>query len=108
MLSYFVHCYLKKKLLGGKVDTKISKPIGVVDDLDKELNKFALRVEDSYIHHYLELAYVVSDNILYVRVVNLVRNRTNAASLDFAEVLPEEIETHLKTAAVISMGPELN
>ncbi|MCL7041332.1 hypothetical protein MKW94_007691, partial [Papaver nudicaule] len=35
-------------------------------------------------------------------------HRANAATFDFAEVLPKEIETHLKAAAVISMGSELN
>ncbi|KAI3932950.1 hypothetical protein MKW98_029183 [Papaver atlanticum] len=35
-------------------------------------------------------------------------NRTNAATIDFTEVLPEEMESHLKAAAVISMGSDLN
>ncbi|KAI3861251.1 hypothetical protein MKW92_005161 [Papaver armeniacum] len=35
-------------------------------------------------------------------------NRTNAATLDFSEILPEEIETQLKAAAAISIGCELN
>ncbi|MCL7034936.1 hypothetical protein MKW94_015113, partial [Papaver nudicaule] len=36
-----------------------------------------------------------------------MRNRANAATLDFTEVLPEEIETRVKAAAVISNGCEL-
>ncbi|KAI3900311.1 hypothetical protein MKW92_010691 [Papaver armeniacum] len=35
-------------------------------------------------------------------------NRTNAATLDFSKILPEEIETQLKEAAAISIGCELN
>ncbi|KAI3870930.1 hypothetical protein MKX03_025118 [Papaver bracteatum] len=35
-------------------------------------------------------------------------NRTNAATLDFSEILSEEIETKLKAAAAISIGCELN
>ncbi|KAI3830504.1 hypothetical protein MKW98_030667 [Papaver atlanticum] len=71
-----------------KVDTMILKAIGLL--------------EESYSHHFPELAYVVSDNILYVKVVKLMENRTTAATLDFTEVLPEEIETQLTAIALIS------
>lgn len=45
---------------------------------------------------------------MYAKLVKLMGNRTNAATLDFTEVLPEEIETRLKAPAVISMGSELS
>ncbi|XP_031287809.1 probable nucleolar protein 5-2 [Pistacia vera] len=38
----------------------------------------------------------------------MMGNRTNAAKLDFSEILPEEIETELKEAAMISMGTEVS
>ncbi|MCL7046375.1 hypothetical protein MKW94_011357 [Papaver nudicaule] len=92
-----------------KADTsKIIEAIILLDDLDKELNNSAKRVGQLYNHHFPELANVVSDSILYAKVVKLMGNRTNAATLDFSEVLPNEIETHLKAAAVMSMGSELN
>ncbi|KAF8387903.1 hypothetical protein HHK36_026565 [Tetracentron sinense] len=90
------------------VDTMIIQAIGLLDDLDKELNTYAMRVREWYGWHFPELAKIVQDNILYAKAVKLMGNRTNAAKLDFSEILPEEVETELKEAAVISMGTEVN
>ncbi|KAI3907040.1 hypothetical protein MKW92_029470 [Papaver armeniacum] len=91
-----------------KVDAVFIEAIGLFDDLEKELNKTAMKVGKLYGCHFPELANIVSDSILYAKVVKLMGNRTNAATLDFTEVLPEEIESHLKAAAVISMGSDLS
>ncbi|KAI3909975.1 hypothetical protein MKW98_013029 [Papaver atlanticum] len=86
----------------------IIQAIGLLDDLDKELNTYAMRVREWYRWHFPELAKIVFDNILYAKAVKLVGNHTNAADLDFSKVLLEEIETELKEAAVISMGTEVS
>ncbi|KAI3910201.1 hypothetical protein MKW92_006210 [Papaver armeniacum] len=106
-LSHSLSRY-KLKFSPDKVDTMIIQAIGLLDDLDKELNTYAMRVREWYGWHFPELAKIVSDNILYAKAVKLMGNRTNAADLDFSEVLPEEIETDLKEAAVISMGTEVS
>ncbi|KAI3933808.1 hypothetical protein MKW92_020448, partial [Papaver armeniacum] len=106
-LSHSLSRY-KLKFSPDKVDTMIIQAIGLLDDLDKELNTYAMRVREWYGWHFPELAKIVSDNILYAKAVKLMGNRTNAADLDFSEVLPEEIETELKEAAVISMGTEVS
>ncbi|KFK23538.1 hypothetical protein AALP_AAs63573U000200 [Arabis alpina] len=90
------------------VDTMIIQAIGLLDDLDKELNTYAMRVREWYGWHYPELAKIVSDNILYAKSVKLMGNRINAAKLDFSEILADEVETELKEAAVISMGTEVS
>ena len=64
----------------------IIQAIGLLDDLDKELNTYAMRVREWYGWHFPELAKIVQENILYAKVVKLMGNRTNAAKLDFSEV----------------------
>ena len=64
----------------------IIQAIGLLDDLDKELNTYAMRVREWYGWHFPELAKIVQDNILYAKAVKLMGNRTNAAKLDFSEV----------------------
>ncbi|KAI3830505.1 hypothetical protein MKW98_030668, partial [Papaver atlanticum] len=64
---------------------KIIKAIDLLNDLGKELNKFAMRMGELYGHHFPELVDVVSDNILYVKVVKLMEICTTAATLDFTE-----------------------
>ncbi|XP_042478798.1 probable nucleolar protein 5-2 [Macadamia integrifolia] len=98
----------KLKFSPDKVDTMIIQAIGLLDDLDKELNTYAMRVREWYGWHFPELAKIVQDNILYAKVVKLMGNRENAAKLDFSEILPEEVETQLKEAAMISMGTEVS
>ncbi|XP_074564186.1 putative nucleolar protein 5-2 [Curcuma longa] len=106
-LSHSLSRY-KLKFSPDKVDTMIIQAIGLLDDLDKELNTYAMRVREWYGWHFPELAKIVQDNIQYAKVVKLMGNRTNAVSLDFSEILSEENEAELKEAAVISMGTEVS
>lgn len=105
-LSHSLSRY-KLKFSADKVDTMIVQAIGLLDDLDKELNTYAMRVREWYGWHFPELTKIIQDNIQYVKAVKLMGDRTNAANLDFSEILPEEVETELKEAAVISMGTEV-
>nr|GMD93283.1 probable nucleolar protein 5-2 [Ipomoea batatas] len=106
-LSHSLSRY-KLKFSPDKVDTMIVQAISLLDDLDKELNTYAMRVREWYGWHFPELAKIVQDNILYAKTVKLMGDRTNAAKLDFSEVLPEEVEAELKEAAMISMGTEVS
>ncbi|KAM7476942.1 hypothetical protein LguiB_024185 [Lonicera macranthoides] len=106
-LSHSLSRY-KLKFSPDKVDTMIIQAIGLLDDLDKELNTYAMRVREWYGWHFPELAKIVQDNIVYAKAVKLMGDRTNAAKLDFSEILPEEIETELKEASNISMGTEVS
>ncbi|XP_073140764.1 probable nucleolar protein 5-1 [Henckelia pumila] len=106
-LSHSLSRY-KLKFSPDKVDTMIIQAISLLDDLDKELNTYAMRVREWYGWHFPELAKIVQDNILYAKAVKLMGNRTNAALLDFSEILAEEIEVELKEAAMISMGTEVS
>ncbi|XP_043701034.1 probable nucleolar protein 5-2 [Telopea speciosissima] len=98
----------KLKFSPDKVDTMIIQAIGLLDDLDKELNTYAMRVREWYGWHFPELAKIVQDNILYAKVVKLMGNREKATKLDFSEILSEEVETELKEAAMVSMGTEVS
>ena len=64
----------------------IIQAIGLLDDLDKELNTYAMRVREWYGWHFPELAKIVQDNIQYAKTVKLMGDRVNAAKLDFSEV----------------------
>ncbi|XP_072997459.1 probable nucleolar protein 5-2 [Typha latifolia] len=106
-LSHSLSRY-KLKFSPDKVDTMIIQAIGLLDDLDKELNTYAMRVREWYGWHFPELAKIVQDNIQYAKAVKLMGYRANAAGLDFSEIMSEEVEAELKEAAVISMGTEVS
>uniref|UniRef100_A0A0D3FIG8 Nucleolar protein 58 n=1 Tax=Oryza barthii TaxID=65489 RepID=A0A0D3FIG8_9ORYZ len=107
-LSHSLSRY-KLKFSPEKVDTMIIQAIGLLDDLDKELNTYAMRVREWYGWHFPELTKIVADNIQYAKVVKMMGDRTNAESLDFSEILSDdEVEAQLKEVAVISMGTEVS
>jgi nucleolar protein 58 len=65
----------------------IIQDIGLLDDLDKELNTYAMRVREWYGWHFPELTKIVTDNIQYAKVVKMMGNRVNAVNLDFSKVI---------------------
>lgn len=97
----------KLKFSPDKVDTMIVQAISLLDDLDKELNTYAMRVKEWYGWHFPEMGRILNDNLAYARVIRSMGMRTHAAKTDLSEILPEEIETAIKAAAEVSMGTEI-
>ena len=106
-LSHSLSRY-KLKFSPDKVDTMIVQAIALLDDLDKELNTYAMRVREWYGWHFPELGRVVADNILYAKVVKHMGIRSNALATDFSDILPEQMAQDLKDVAQISMGTEVS
>ncbi len=97
----------KLKFSPDKVDTMIVQAIALLDDLDKELNTYAMRVKEWYGWHFPEMGKIVNDNLAYARIILKVGMRTNCSNSDLSEILPEEIEAAVKAAAEVSMGTEI-
>ncbi|KAF9480249.1 Nop-domain-containing protein [Pholiota conissans] len=98
----------KLKFSPDKVDTMVVQAIALLDDLDKEINIYAMRVKEWYGWHFPEMAKIIVDNVAYAKTIRLMGFRTNASTTDFASVLPEDLEAVLKAAAEISMGTEIS
>ncbi|KAF5390374.1 hypothetical protein D9757_005281 [Collybiopsis confluens] len=98
----------KIKFSPDKVDTMVVQAIALLDDLDKEINIYAMRVKEWYGWHFPEMAKIIVDNIAYAKVIRAMGFRTNAATTSFASILPEDLEAVLKAAAEISMGTEIS
>ncbi|SMN20512.1 similar to Saccharomyces cerevisiae YOR310C NOP58 Protein involved in pre-rRNA processing, 18S rRNA synthesis, and snoRNA synthesis [Maudiozyma saulgeensis] len=97
----------KLKFSADKVDVMIIQAIALLDDLDKELNTYAMRCKEWYGWHFPELAKIVTDSVAYARLILTMGVRSKAADTDMSEILPEEIEERVKTAAEVSMGTEI-
>mmetsp|Transcript_8493 Transcript_8493/g.11462 ORF Transcript_8493/g.11462 Transcript_8493/m.11462 type:complete len:514 (+) Transcript_8493:168-1709(+) len=106
-LSHSLSRY-KLKFSPDKVDTMIVQAIGLLDDLDKELNTYAMRVREWYGWHFPEMTKIVADNIEYAKCVKFMGLREKAAGLDFSAILEEEVEQNLKDASVVSMGTDIS
>ncbi|XP_048091309.1 nucleolar protein 58 isoform X3 [Alosa alosa] len=98
----------KLKFSPDKVDTMIVQAISLLDDLDKELNNYIMRCREWYGWHFPELGKIITDNLAYCKSVRKIGARTNVATTDLSDILPEEVEAEVKLAAEISMGTEVS
>ncbi|KAL5636972.1 hypothetical protein ACGC1H_000822 [Rhizoctonia solani] len=98
----------KLKFSPDKVDIMVIQAIALLDDLDKEINIYSMRVKEWYGWHFPEMGKIIVDNLAYAKVVREMGFRTNAATTSLATILPEELELTLKAAAEISMGTEIS
>lgn len=91
-----------------KVDTMVVQAIGLLDELDKELNTYAMRVREWYGWHFPEMGKIVTENVPYAKVVKKMGMREQCVACDFADILDEETEQELKEAVQVSMGTEVS
>lgn len=99
----------KLKFSPDKVDTMIVQAIGLLDDLDKELNTYTMRLREWFGWHFPEMSKLIQDPVAYARTIKAMNaRRENCAETNFEEVLPEEVEAQIKQAAEISMGTEIS
>lgn len=107
-LSHSLSRY-KLKFSADKVDIMIVQAIGLLDDLDKEINIYAMRVREWYGWHFPEMAKILNDNLYYARCVLRMGMRNNCKNCDFSDILSDEgIEQVLKKTAETSMGTEIS
>merc|ERR1712020_568951 len=98
----------KLKFSPEKIDTMIVQAVSLLDDLDKELNNYIMRAREWYGWHFPELGKIITDNIAFIRTVQVMGTRENCKNIDLSDILPEDIEARVKEAAEISMGTEIS
>lgn len=96
-------------------DKPVIQSIALIDQLDKNINSFCMRIKEWFSWHFPELNRIVSENSVFVKVVHLIQTRNNLN--ENAEELREELENivvdpdlvkQIIEASPISMGQDLN
>ena len=54
-------------------DRHIIQTISLLDQIEKNLNQFSMRIKEWYSWHFPELVKIVSDNRVYVKLVSLIQ-----------------------------------
>ena len=98
----------KLKFSAEKVDIMIIQAVSLLDDLDKEINNYTMRLKEWFGWHFPEMAKIVTDNLVYTKVVKAIGMREKTHQTDLSGILPEDIEKDVKDAAQISMGTEIS
>lgn len=65
----------KVKFNVNRVDNMIIQSISLLDQLDKNINTFSMRMREWYSYHFPELVKIVNDNYLYAKTAKFIGNR---------------------------------
>ena len=103
----------KVKFNPARTDNMVIQSIALLDQLDKDINTFAMRVKEWYSWHFPELKDIVKDNFQYARCAAYIKERTSlneerlpglAALLDD----DEDMAASILKASRASMGMDVS
>ncbi|TMW69339.1 hypothetical protein Poli38472_001495 [Pythium oligandrum] len=106
-LSHSLSRY-KLKFSADKVDTMIVQAIGLLDELDKEINTYSMRVREWFGWHFPEMGKIVTDNLQYAKCVLKMGMRSQVKNLDFSDILSEDVEASMREVCEVSMGTDIS
>ncbi|KAG7261657.1 hypothetical protein CRUP_012251, partial [Coryphaenoides rupestris] len=102
----------KVKFNVNRADNMIIQSIALLDQLDKDINTFSMRVREWYGYHFPELIKIVPDNSTYCRLTQLIGNRKELSE-ESLESLEEVVMDSAKAQAILdasrsSMGMDIS
>lgn len=93
-------------------DKPVTQTIAIIEQLDKDVNTFCMRLKEWFGWHFPELTKIVNDNTIFAKLVHLIENRdgvTDERKDEITEVvLDEEKASQVIEAAKTSMGTDMN
>jgi nucleolar protein 58 len=90
-----------------QIEHTVVHATGLLCDLNKEINSYGMQIREWYGWHFPEMTQLISDDICYAKIVQIVGSKENLANSNFRAVLPNNIVIVLKEAASISKGINL-
>ncbi|CAK9830662.1 Nucleolar protein 56 [Anthophora retusa] len=102
----------KVKFNVNRVDNMIIQSIALLDQLDKDVNTFSMRIREWYSYHFPELVKIVPENYMYAKVAQLIKNRKELTD-EKLEALENIVMDSAKAQAIIdasksSMGMDIS
>ncbi|KAB5549240.1 hypothetical protein PHYPO_G00065150 [Pangasianodon hypophthalmus] len=102
----------KVKFNVNRADNMIIQSIALLDQLDKDINTFSMRVREWYGYHFPELIKIVSDNATYCKLAKFIGNRKELSE-ESLEPLEEITMDSAKAQAILeasrsSMGMDIS
>ncbi|XP_033920446.1 nucleolar protein 56 [Melopsittacus undulatus] len=102
----------KVKFNVNRVDNMIIQSVSLLDQLDKDINTFSMRVREWYGYHFPELIKIIPENSMYCRVAKFIGNRRELSE-ESLEGLEEIVMDGAKAQAILdasrsSMGMDIS
>ncbi|KAI8353170.1 hypothetical protein B0O80DRAFT_427176 [Mortierella sp. GBAus27b] len=93
-------------------DNMIIQAIALLDQMDKDINTFSMRVREWYSWHFPELVKIVNDNYKYAKLAQLIKNKNDLAESklgELEEITGDESQAQqILDAARSSMGTDIS
>ncbi|KAF9576066.1 snoRNP complex protein nop56 [Mortierella alpina] len=93
-------------------DNMIIQAIALLDQMDKDVNTFAMRIREWYSWHFPELVKIVNDNYKFARLAKLIKNKSDLSEKDLPalEEITEDASQaqQILDAARASMGTDIS
>ncbi|XP_046384329.1 nucleolar protein 56 [Ischnura elegans] len=91
----------KVKFNVNRADNMIIQSIALLDQLDKDINTFAMRIREWYSYHFPELVKIVPENYQFANAAKLIGNRKELTE-EHLEALEEVVQDESKARAILS------
>lgn len=108
------HSYSRAKVKFNvhRSDNMIIQSIALLDQLDKDINTFSMRIREWYSYHFPELIKIVPDNYLFAKTAQFIKDRKNLTeeSIEGLEqILMDSGKANaIVNAAKMSMGMDIS
>jgi nucleolar protein 56 len=66
-------------------DKPITQTIALIEQMDKDINTFCMRLKEWFAWHFPELHKIVNDNTIYAKLVFLFDGKRDSVTDDFKE-----------------------
>ncbi|XP_063781542.1 nucleolar protein 56-like isoform X2 [Pseudophryne corroboree] len=94
------HSYTRSKVNEDQEDNMIIQSIGLLDQLDKDINTFSMKVREWYSRHFPELLKIVPNSSMYCRMVRFIGNRKELSEEKLVE-MEEIVMDRAKAQAIL-------
>jgi len=108
------HSYSRAKVKFNihRVDNMIIQSIAILDQLDKDLNTFVMRIREWYSWHFPELIRIVKENYQFARLAKFIKNKSTLSEASLPGLIEitndEDTAKQILQAAKMSMGTDIS
>ncbi|VDN26600.1 unnamed protein product [Dibothriocephalus latus] len=99
--KHIMLCVADRRLADAiKADNMVIQTISLLDQMDKDINTFSMRIKEWFSYHFPELMKIVPESANYIKLVNLLRSREETTE-DRLQEIEDIIQDREKAKAIV-------
>jgi len=98
----------KLKFNNSKIDKTVIYTIKLLDELEKEINIYSQKLREWYSWHFPELFSIISDNLIYAKVISRIETREKLSVTDLSDFVPASLIERIMEVSEISLGVSIH